>query len=71
MKISYIILSTFLFSLGFAIYKKIAEPISLYVINESIKIKQDEFHNISNENEELITDIEKLQQIKKRKEEIE
>ena len=71
MKISYIILSSFLFSLGLVIYKRVAEPISLYVVNKSIKIKQDEFQNINNENEEFITDIEKLQRIKERREETE
>lgn len=69
MQTLFIILGSILISLGFITYKKIAEPISLYVVNRSIKVTKNEFSEIDEENKALILDIEKLQQVIKRSEE--
>lgn len=66
MQTSFIVFGSIIFSLGFIVYKKFAEPISLFVINESIKISKDDFEKIDKENQSMIIDVEKLQQALKR-----
>lgn len=64
---SYLVLGIIIPSLSIIIYKKIAEPISSYLVNENIKIKEEDYNNLYNENDNLIKDIEKLQKVKKMK----
>ncbi|SHH59499.1 hypothetical protein [Sporanaerobacter acetigenes] len=66
-KVSYALLLLIIPSLGLFIYKKIAEPISSYIVNGNIRIVEDEYDYICSENERLINEIRKLQKIKEKK----
>lgn len=48
-------------SLGFLIYKKIAEPISLYLINQSIKVSEESYSNALEKKERLLNEVKKLE----------
>lgn len=61
MQTLYILSTSIIISLGFIIYKKIAEPISLYLINQSIKITKEEYEEVVEGIEILSSETEKLE----------
>lgn len=67
LSILYVFLLLIAPSIGIFIYKKIAEPISSYIIDGDIKIEKEKYSCICGENERLITEINKLQDVIKKK----
>ena len=59
--VSYLLLGIITSLLSIVIYQRLAEPISSYIVEGTIKIKEEDYYSLNNENNKLIEDIEKLQ----------